>query len=98
MEEPVYPMLVLGSRKARTGQGEQHAPSSVPCASSRRNTGSLPRHAKARGEAEGGDPRRNADVPERWRMGRRSLHVGKPRTPGCGRTAKAPRLSEGGSK
>src|SRR6266849_488508 len=72
----------LGSRKERTGQGEQHATSIVPCASSLLNTGNLPKHNKASGQEEGGDPGRHAKVSGRWRMGRRSLHVGKPRTPG----------------
>jgi hypothetical protein len=40
----------LGRRQARTGHGEQHATSSVACASSRAHTGDCVRAGTARGE------------------------------------------------
>ena len=50
-DEPVLPSgQRLGSRKARTGQGEQHATSSVPCASSILHMGDFVRDVKARGK------------------------------------------------
>ena len=49
-DEPGLPSVQrLGSRKARTGQGEQHATSSVPLASSMVNTGDFVRDVKASG-------------------------------------------------
>jgi hypothetical protein len=50
-DEPVLPSVQrLGSRKARTGQGEKHATYSVPFASSIVNTGDFVRDVKASGK------------------------------------------------
>ena len=52
----------LGSRKERTGQGEEHATCIVPSESSMLNTGSFSQDAKGGGQEEGGDPGRNPDA------------------------------------
>ena len=77
----------------KRGRGdEERATAAILCESDMVHTGNLPRHAKASGQEDGGDPGRNAKVPGGWRRGRRSLRTGKPSTRGGVPTAKAPRL------
>src|SRR4029453_13811329 len=50
------------------------------------------------GSRQGVNACRKANVLEKWRKGRSSQNVGKPRTPGWGLTAKVPSLRKDGTK
>jgi hypothetical protein len=95
---PGHPDLTLeedGGAPERGRGVQQHATDSIPLASFVRNTGDLWGMCR---EVERREARaqRNARGPHRSRLGQRSRSVGKPRTPGGGRTAKAPSLRQYG--
>jgi hypothetical protein len=84
------------SGAAESGWGiEQHAPSIIALESSGVHPGDLRKEAQAGGRRKARAVR-NADAFLRSRMGPRSPSVGKPRTPGRGLPAKAPRLGKYG--
>ena len=84
------------SGAAESGWGiEKHATYIISFESYGVNTGDLRKDAKAGGSRKA-RAIRNADAFLRSRMGHSSRSVGKPRTPGRGLQAKAPRLGKYG--
>src|SRR4029453_11817328 len=78
------------------GRGvQQHATYSILFESSTVNTGSFLKDVKGRGKEVKETPTKPRCL-RKWRMGRSSRSVGKPRTPGRGLMAKAPSLGEYG--
>src|SRR5262245_44505094 len=90
-------LIITSSSKApERGRGvQQHATSSMLFASSTVNTGSFLKGVKGSGK-EGRETPTKPRCLRKWRMGRRSRSVGKPRTRGRGLMAKAPSLGEYG--